>query len=481
MAYDLSRKRNAPAKRVRASSRISEAGQSAQRSARTSAGAAGAAGAASSGGVNGRGAVLLVEPEGAPGGGFSVGDQVLYWSETRARWVQAAVEAKNALEENVILYDLTCKRAVPSGRLRPQFSPGEQVEYFSTGTGRWMPARVLRLRERHGQCDLTIKNKAPWEKLRRAPTAAVAHPTKVGSRLHAGRVVAGPQAAAPQAARAATLPGSTRAAEVAGQRRTSGGSRARTGREAFDADGKTLFEEVEEELALEKQGALAAAPEDTSDEASSSTSVISEAAAVQGWQAMRQGGNPRRSVVAAGAATGPAGAAADVAGKVFMARPKKKVRPKADGGTEGLADDLAVVEANGQKRRRAPSPGTVEAGRKTKEKRRRQEAQTVDRGVANVPSLGAPPAAAAPPAAEPAETKRGRWRNPKREKPQLTPATSATARRSRSRSRNWIRPTPRLRSPPRNERSPITPPAQAPADPRRRPRGADGVTRRGTR
>lgn len=53
----------------------------------------------------------------APPIGFRQGDQVLYWSETKARWLDATITAIREKEGNLV-YDLNCKKGAPADKLR---------------------------------------------------------------------------------------------------------------------------------------------------------------------------------------------------------------------------------------------------------------------------------------------------------------------------------------------------------------------------
>uniref|UniRef100_A0A7S1L562 Uncharacterized protein n=1 Tax=Alexandrium catenella TaxID=2925 RepID=A0A7S1L562_ALECA len=104
--------------------------------------------------------------------GFKVGDQVQYWSETKTRWLEAVVEAIREKDGGVV-YDLDCKKGTPADRVRPslvaslnRYRVGEEVEYWSTSAGRWLPAQVLTLYTHLCQCDLDIKPGAPLGRLR---------------------------------------------------------------------------------------------------------------------------------------------------------------------------------------------------------------------------------------------------------------------------------------------------------------------------
>lgn len=479
VAYDLSRKRNAPAQRVRplagtgtataAAGRPYAAALAGGEDALFAAADGGAAAAAAEGdvedGVNGH-----VVDDGSDG--FAVGEQVLYWSETRSRWVQSAVEAKHMLEGTPV-YDLSCKRAVPAGRLRPQFKAGEQVEYLSAGSGRWILARVVRVNDRRGVCDLNIKQHAPWDKLRRAPAAAIARP-----------------AAVPRGGVVAVAPKAT--AALAKLQRERGSKKKLEGRTLFEEVERTVFEEVEalsrgglvegepyrllgEEMPKHAAAGHRAADNDASaGEEPTPTSAISETAATVGWQAMlktRNGeaqastrGRAASGTVAASvtarqslAPAANATAAAPAYSNVFMARPKKKIAPP-----PLIAAAAAELSAQGRRRRRAASGEP-----KRKKKRKRLEASGAVSAQDDVGAARHDPYAVV---AE-APAKRGRW-----------PGSGAAGLRALSRSRSprpaTLRPAPaedrprRPRSP--SYHSPITPPGNglglARHDPRLRDR-----------
>lgn len=110
--------------------------------------------------------------------GFKDGDQVQYWSETKSRWLEAVVQRIRE-KDGVIVYDLDCKKGTPADRVRPslvasqkQYQVGEEVEYWSTSAGRWLPAKVLRLYEHLSQCDLDVKPGAPVGRMRRVVRSA---------------------------------------------------------------------------------------------------------------------------------------------------------------------------------------------------------------------------------------------------------------------------------------------------------------------
>lgn len=105
--------------------------------------------------------------------GFKDGDQVQYWSETKDRWLEAVVQRIRE-KDGTVVYDLDCKKGTPADRVRPslvasqnRYQVGEEVEYWSTSAGGWLPAKVLRLYMHLGQCDLDVKPGAPLGRLRR--------------------------------------------------------------------------------------------------------------------------------------------------------------------------------------------------------------------------------------------------------------------------------------------------------------------------
>eukprot|EP00927_Polykrikos_kofoidii_P084609 TRINITY_DN8971_c0_g1_i1.p1 TRINITY_DN8971_c0_g1~~TRINITY_DN8971_c0_g1_i1.p1 ORF type:complete len:753 (+),score=129.00 TRINITY_DN8971_c0_g1_i1:102-2261(+) len=175
--YDLSRKKNAAAARVRALTPNDTL--------------AAADHAEVVGAVTTKNGVVLTSYDSSSV--FEIGENIQYWSETKDRWIQSQVVDRRPLDD-VLVYDLVCKRGVPSSRLRPNFRAGQHVEYLSDSTGRWMPARVLRVLEQKGACDLNIKNRAAWERLRSAPAAAVARPPPMkGLGVRTGHVKLAPK------------------------------------------------------------------------------------------------------------------------------------------------------------------------------------------------------------------------------------------------------------------------------------------------
>mmetsp|Transcript_44183 Transcript_44183/g.127820 ORF Transcript_44183/g.127820 Transcript_44183/m.127820 type:complete len:529 (-) Transcript_44183:225-1811(-) len=111
--------------------------------------------------------------------GFKVGDQVQYWSETKTRWLEAVVQDIRE-KDGAVVYDLDCKKGTPADRVRPslvasqnRYQVGEEVEYWSTSAGRWLPAKVLHLYAHLGQCDLDVKPGAPLGRLRRLAGSVV--------------------------------------------------------------------------------------------------------------------------------------------------------------------------------------------------------------------------------------------------------------------------------------------------------------------
>merc|ERR1719401_1313691 len=50
-------------------------------------------------------------------GGFRVGEQVQYWSDSKNRWVDTAVEAVRT-KDGAMVYDLTCKKGAAADKVR---------------------------------------------------------------------------------------------------------------------------------------------------------------------------------------------------------------------------------------------------------------------------------------------------------------------------------------------------------------------------
>jgi len=120
---------------------------------------------------------------------YKVGDQVQYWSESKGRWVDARVESRQKETGGDIVYDLSCKKASPPSRMRPQpgaFVVGERVEYWSGGIGQWVIGKVMKVNAHLGRCDLDIKSAAKMGRLRKlaAPEAGEASRSyKTGDRV----------------------------------------------------------------------------------------------------------------------------------------------------------------------------------------------------------------------------------------------------------------------------------------------------------
>lgn len=123
-------------------------------------------------------------PRGAPGHqqsapppplsrSFKVGDQVQYWSETTNKWIEAVVQVIKEKDDSII-YDLDVKKGSPADRVRPslvgtqeRFQVGEEVEYWSQTVGRWLMSKVQRTNPDSGTVDLDCKIAAPLGRLRR--------------------------------------------------------------------------------------------------------------------------------------------------------------------------------------------------------------------------------------------------------------------------------------------------------------------------
>eukprot|EP00438_Fugacium_kawagutii_P015058 Skav217581 [mRNA] locus=scaffold129:249913:266840:- [translate_table: standard] len=103
-------------------------------------------------------------------------DRVQYYSETKHRWMETTVlrifELASSTDGN-ICYDLDCKKGVFADKVRSslrasqeRYEVGQSVEYWSS-SGRWISAKVTKVRLELGQCDLDIKSAAPIGRLRR--------------------------------------------------------------------------------------------------------------------------------------------------------------------------------------------------------------------------------------------------------------------------------------------------------------------------
>lgn len=108
--------------------------------------------------------------------GFSLGDKVQYWSNSKRRWLEATVVGLREQANNIV-YDLDCKSGTPADRVRAspaasalrQYSVGDCVEYWSNSAGRWLPAKVMRMCLQQKVCDLDVKPAAPFGRLRPLP------------------------------------------------------------------------------------------------------------------------------------------------------------------------------------------------------------------------------------------------------------------------------------------------------------------------
>lgn len=77
--------------------------------------------------------------------GFQVGDQVDYYSDSKGRWVATVVKNRIVQKDKSIMYDLSCKLAVPAKRVRfSHAAPDGRSEFYSHSSKRWLrfPGRV---------------------------------------------------------------------------------------------------------------------------------------------------------------------------------------------------------------------------------------------------------------------------------------------------------------------------------------------------
>lgn len=115
-----------------------------------------------------------------------MGDQVQYWSHSKARWVDARVELRQKRKGGEIVYDLNCKKGTSASRLRPkpsEYRVGEKVEYWSEAAGQWVVAKVVRVSLQLGQCDLDIKSGAKLGRVRRLSASEELPDFKLGDRV----------------------------------------------------------------------------------------------------------------------------------------------------------------------------------------------------------------------------------------------------------------------------------------------------------
>eukprot|EP00913_Durusdinium_trenchii_P033714 g31562.t1 len=116
---------------------------------------------------------------------FDKGVEVQYFSETRKGWIDAVVEERHDKDGGAVIYDLNCKKGVPADRLRNphvEYAVGEQVEYWSVTSQRWMPAIVEHLHAEAKTCDLSVKPGAPLSRVRKVPGSATMAPIFKGVR-----------------------------------------------------------------------------------------------------------------------------------------------------------------------------------------------------------------------------------------------------------------------------------------------------------
>jgi hypothetical protein len=76
---------------------------------------------------------------------FQPGDNVDYFSDSKDRWVATTVKNIVVLLDKSIIYDLSCKLAVPAKRMRPSRAAHDRrFEYYSHSAKRWLrlPGKV---------------------------------------------------------------------------------------------------------------------------------------------------------------------------------------------------------------------------------------------------------------------------------------------------------------------------------------------------
>eukprot|EP00929_Paragymnodinium_shiwhaense_P041372 TRINITY_DN21485_c1_g1_i7.p1 TRINITY_DN21485_c1_g1~~TRINITY_DN21485_c1_g1_i7.p1 ORF type:complete len:806 (+),score=222.82 TRINITY_DN21485_c1_g1_i7:92-2509(+) len=106
---------------------------------------------------------------------FTTGDQVEYWSDSKQRWVIAAVLAVCKRKDGALFYDLSCKRNAPASAVRAVkstsvevYQVGDVVEYWSKSADKWLTAKVVNLlKQNPAQVDLDVKPGAPVSRVRR--------------------------------------------------------------------------------------------------------------------------------------------------------------------------------------------------------------------------------------------------------------------------------------------------------------------------
>jgi len=115
--------------------------------------------------------VDLGHATGARGSAFVAGENVEYSSGTHGKWIPAKVVAVNANGT----YNLDCKPDVPSDRIRKvqaqasatdsTFAAGDVVEYYSATQGKWIAAKVLKVKP-NNVYDLDCKPDVSSDKVR---------------------------------------------------------------------------------------------------------------------------------------------------------------------------------------------------------------------------------------------------------------------------------------------------------------------------
>lgn len=107
----------------------------------------------------------------SPGGSFAVGMPVQCFNQVKKTWEDGIV-CRRYQQNKIIVFDVDCGgsilRMLPASRLRlSRFAVGDQVEYWSTTSKAWLPAKVLRLCWARQSCDLDIKRGAPLANVRK--------------------------------------------------------------------------------------------------------------------------------------------------------------------------------------------------------------------------------------------------------------------------------------------------------------------------
>lgn len=130
---------------------------------------------------------VLIAPPPSAGPPFllDVGTKVQYFSDADSKWMDAVIEARHQ-KDGLDIYDLNCQKGVTAQKLRmtmSNFAVGQDVEYWSTSVDRWIPAKVLKIRDAERQCDLDVKPGAPAARIRKATGLLPVASALVGPRL----------------------------------------------------------------------------------------------------------------------------------------------------------------------------------------------------------------------------------------------------------------------------------------------------------